>query len=143
MERAVTRGMTVQRQALPWSLAILMVLTLALFACQGGTQQNLPDVSVDLTVSPDPPEVGPATVTVNLRDADDQPIGGAKMNLEGTMTHAGMVPVFADAVETEAGRYEASLEFTMGGDWVIIVRATLPDGRSLEREIDVPGVKAP
>jgi hypothetical protein len=110
-------------------------------AC-GGTEESLPDVSVDLTVSPDPPQVGPATVTVTLSDADGTPIDGAEMKLEGTMTHAGMVPVFADATETEPGQYEATLEFTMGGDWIIIVRATLPDGRSLEREIDVRGVKS-
>ncbi len=124
-------------------LLALCVLSLLLTACGGGEEEeSLPDVSVDLTVSPDPATVGTATVVVTLHNADEQPIGGAEMELEGTMTHAGMVPVFADAVETSTGQYEATLEFTMGGDWIIIVRATLPDGRSLEREIDVPGVKA-
>ena len=56
------------------------------------------------------------------------------------MNHAGMVPVFADAVEIAPGRYRADLEFTMSGDWFILVRADLPDGRSMERKIDVPGV---
>jgi len=28
----------------------------------------------------------------------------------------------------------------MGGDWFILVRATLADGRSLEEQVDVPGV---
>lgn len=130
-----------QRRIWGCLLMLLLVVTLALAACQKA-ENDLPDVSVDLAVSPDPPQVGPATVTVTLRNADGEPIGGAEMKLEGTMTHAGMVPVFADATETEPGQYEATLEFTMGGDWIIIVRATLPDGRSLEREIDVPGVKS-
>jgi hypothetical protein len=30
----------------------------------------------------------------------------------------------------------------MGGDWFILVNAKLPDGKSVERRIDVPGVKA-
>ena len=30
----------------------------------------------------------------------------------------------------------------MGGDWFILVRAELPDGRSMERKVDVPGVDA-
>jgi hypothetical protein len=30
----------------------------------------------------------------------------------------------------------------MAGDWFILVRATLPDGRKLERQVDVPGVQA-
>ena len=42
--------------------------------------------------------------------------------------------------ETAPGRYQADLEFTMGGDWFILVRAELLDGRSMERKIDVPGV---
>ena len=129
------------KRILGWLLILLLLVTLALTACQKA-ENDLPDVSVDLTVSPDPPQVGPATVTVTLSDADGAPIGGAEMKLEGTMTHAGMVPVFADTTEIEPGQYEAMLEFTMGGDWIIIVRATLPDGRSLEREIDVRGVKS-
>ncbi len=120
------------------ALCALSLLT----ACGGGAEESLPDVSVDLTVSPDPPQVGPATVVVILQD-DGQALAGAEMNLEGTMTHAGMVPVFADAVETSPGQYKAALEFTMGGDWVIIVRAVLADGRTLERQIDVPGVRSP
>jgi len=28
----------------------------------------------------------------------------------------------------------------MAGDWFILVRATLADGRSLEEKVDVPGV---
>ncbi len=122
-------------------LLALCALSLLLAAC-GEAEESLPDVSVELTVSPDPPQVGPATVVVILQD-DGQAIGGAEMNLEGTMTHAGMVPVFADAVETSPGQYKAALEFTMGGDWVIIVRAVLADGRTLERQIDVPGVQSP
>jgi len=123
-------------------LLALCAFSLLLTAC-GEKEESLPDISVELTVSPDPATVGPATVVVTLHDADEQAMGGAEMELEGTMTHAGMTPVFADAVETATGQYKAELEFTMGGDWVIIVRATLPDGRSLERQIDVPGVQSP
>jgi hypothetical protein len=75
-----------------------------------------------------------------LRDAYDRPIVGARVELEGNMSHAGMVPVFAQATEIEPGLYQADLEFTMGGDWFILVRADLPDGRSMERQMDVPAV---
>ena len=81
-----------------------------------------------------------ATLVLNLTDTDNRPISGAKIELEGNMSHAGMTPVFSEATETEPGRYEAPLEFTMGGDWFILVKATLSDGRTLERQIDVPGV---
>lgn len=131
--------MMVWRQVLIWLVAVSV---LGLVACQGADKERS-DASVELSVAPDPPQVGVAAINVTLHDADGQPIRGTKVELEGTMTHAGMVPVFAQAVETAPGRYEASLEFTMGGDWVIIVRAELPDGSSLEQEFDVFGVKMP
>ncbi|MGD8399068.1 MAG: FixH family protein [Anaerolineae bacterium] len=112
---------------------------LLLAACARGGR-DLPDVDVALTIEPSPPRVGLATVTVALADATGAPITGADVELEGNMSHAGMVPVFGDAREVAPGRYEADLEFTMGGDWFILVRATLPDGRSLERQVDVPAV---
>jgi hypothetical protein len=116
-----------------------LLLLLLLAGCgRGGT--DLPDVGVELAIEPDPPRIGPAVVTVALRDGDGLPIRGAVVQLEGNMSHAGMVPVLAEAAEVTGGRYRADLEFTMGGDWFILVRADLPDGRSMERKVDVPGV---
>lgn len=115
------------------------MLLFVLAACSRGGQ-DLPDVAVDLMIEPQPPQLGPAAITVTLRDAEGELLSGAEVKLEGNMNHAGMVPVFADAVEVAPGHYQAGLEFTMGGDWFILVRADLPDGRSMERKIDVPGV---
>jgi hypothetical protein len=114
---------------------------LVLAGCRRGGG-DLEGVNVDLVVTPDPPHIGPATVVVTLSDSEGQPIRGAEMSLEGNMNHAGMVPVLAEASEVAPGRYEAALEFTMGGDWFILVQARLPDGRSLEHQVDVPGVDA-
>jgi hypothetical protein len=58
------------------------------------------------------------------------------------MTHPGMSPEFAEAKELEPGRYEAPLEFTMAGDWLIIYHVTLQSGEKLDRQIDVRGVRA-
>jgi hypothetical protein len=81
-------------------------------------------------------------VTLTLTDAAGRPVTGASIRVEGNMNHAGMKPVFADAHEGEAGRYTASLEFSMGGDWFLLVTGTLADGRKLERQIEVRGVGA-
>lgn len=113
----------------------------ATIACRG-EGDTLQDVEVGLRVVPDPPRSGLAVVEVTLHDAAGQPLAGAEMSLEGNMNHAGMVPVLAQAAEVSPGRYEAVLEFTMGGDWFILVQATLPDGRTLKRQIAVPGVDA-
>lgn len=117
-------------------------LVLLLLAGCGRGSKDLPDVNVTLEIEPSPPQLGLASITVALHDASGLPISGAQVELEGNMNHAGMVPVFAEASEVAPGRYRAGMEFTMGGDWFILVRADLPDGRSMERKVDVPGVDA-
>ncbi len=58
------------------------------------------------------------------------------------MSHAGMSPVFTHAKETEPGRYQAILDLTMAGDWIILTHITLAGGQKLERQLDVKGVRA-
>jgi hypothetical protein len=106
------------------------------------TDETPPDIVIEHKIAPTPPRTGPATVTLKLADYAGKPIDGARINLEGDMSHPGMRPVFSEAREAEPGRYEANLEFTMGGDWVILVHITLPDGRELQRQIDVKGVQS-
>jgi hypothetical protein len=101
----------------------------------------LTDINVSLTLDPNPPQVGQIMVTVTLTDAKAQPISAAKVELEGNMSHAGMAPVIAQATEVGSGSYAAALEFGMAGDWFVLVRASLPDGRKLEHQVNVPGVK--
>jgi hypothetical protein len=115
------------------------VLLLVTVACRGDGG-DLDDVAVELAVTPDPPAIGPATVVVNLSDDEGHPLTGATMSLEGNMSHAGMVPVLAQASEVSPGIYIASLEFTMAGDWFFLVKATLADGRTLEHREDLLGV---
>ena len=102
-----------------------------------------PDFRVEHDVSPSPPAVGPATVSLRVTDfLASKPVSGARIRLEGNMTHPGMTPVFAEATEAEPGRYRATLEFTMAGDWVVLVHAALADGRKIERQFDVKVVRA-
>ena len=56
------------------------------------------------------------------------------------MSHAGMVPVFADAKETEPGRYQSSMELSMAGDWYVLVHVTLPDNSQFDRQFEIKGV---
>ena len=116
---------------------LIMVLT----ACQRGDSSDIPEIGLNLAISPDPPAVGSAMVTLTLTNADGNPISGANIEVEGNMNHAGMTPVFSQATELGQGLYEAPLQFTMGGDWFILVKANLPDGRKMVRQVDVPGVE--
>ena len=84
--------------------------------------------------------MGQVTITLRLTDSAGTPVKGARMKLEGNMSHAGMVPVFAEAKETEPGRYQATLELSMAGDWYVLVTATLSDNRKFERQFEIKGV---
>ena len=56
------------------------------------------------------------------------------------MSHAGMAPVFADAKEIEPGRYRATMELSMAGDWFVLAHLVLQNSVSIERQFDIRGV---
>lgn len=122
---------------------------LAGFSCaaillMGGCSRQVdpqPLITIEQQISPEPVRVGPATITFKLADAAGKPVTGATIAVEADMSHAGMSPRFADAKEVDSGRYQVHLEFPMAGDWVILLHVTLPDGKKLERQIDVRGVR--
>jgi hypothetical protein len=125
----------------------LTFLGLALLAnlFQGGchqTGEGLPEIVLAHKITPDPPRTGLATISLKLADSAGKPINGARISLEGNMSHAGMRPVFSEAREVGSGSYEAPLEFTMRGDWIILIHLSLPDGRKLQRQIAVKGVQS-
>lgn len=124
------------------AVAWITLLALAIFlaACRGGGT-NTADVRVDLALVPATPAVGPAVVIVQLADRGGTPISGAAVRVVGDMTHGGMAPVTASARPEAAGRYVAEdFAFTMSGDWVLTVQATLPDGRGISRAFDIKGI---
>jgi hypothetical protein len=126
---------------LPAWLGVGVVLTVCI-GCRPAASGTR-DVQVDLTVNPSPPLVGDAEVSLTLTDAGGMPLQGADVRLEGNMNHAGMKPSFAELREVEPGRYAGTLQFTMGGDWFILVMAETPDGKTVQRKIDVRGVRSP
>ena len=124
------------------AVCVGLVLGLAAAGCRRPAAPE-PDLSLKLSVSPDPPVVGPASVVVSVTDPGGRPVTGAAVELEGNMSHPGMVPVLGRATEAGPGRYEGPLEFTMAGDWIVTVGVTLADGRTLRRDLDVRGVRTP
>lgn len=121
-------------------IIISIISGLAVLGCQSG--DNTSDVKLNWELEPDPPKVGMATMNITLRDSTNQLIESANVKLEGNMSHPGMEPVLATAKEVEPGRYSAEIEFTMGGDWFILIESTLPDDRVVERQINIPGVRS-
>jgi hypothetical protein len=127
-------------RTVPVLLGFVFCACLALLGCRRPVE-NDPGLILTHQISPAPPKVGPATVALTLADKAGAPLRGAKVVLEGNMSHPGMAPVLSDAHETEAGQYRGPIDFKMSGDWVITVRITLPDGRAVAREFKVTGVR--
>jgi hypothetical protein len=119
-------------------LALLFLPTL--LGCRGEGPQSDSSLDLEVAISPTPPAVGPARLIISLHDTSGAPLSGAEISVEGNMTHAGMVPVLATAQEEGPGQYLVpEFTFTMAGDWFLTLRATLPDGRTIQirEETDV------
>jgi hypothetical protein len=101
------------------------------------------DIDLTWTLSPAPPAVGPATLTVTLQRSSGEPLAGAAVQLEGHMTHPGMAPVLADGSERAPGVYDLPFTFTMQGDWALLVSVVTPWDARIERRIDVANVRPP
>jgi hypothetical protein len=125
-------------------LRIPPLLLVAVAIAASGCRPPAPagDVTLSWMLEPTPPAVGPARLTLQISDAGGGPARGAVLRVEGHMTHPGMAPTLSTAVERGDGVYEADLEFTMRGDWILLVSGPLPDGAAIQHRIDVPGVGA-
>jgi hypothetical protein len=118
---------------------VLLSATLTLAGCSRDPSPAS-TATASTSLNPKAPVVGPATLTVALRSAADAPIRGASVRLEAHMSHPGMAPVLAKAVERLPGTYDLAFSFTMAGDWVLVVHATLP-GERVERRIEMMNVR--
>jgi hypothetical protein len=123
-----------------WPGIGLLAASLLCSACGPAADTNQPDVA--WTLSPATAVVGPAILTIRINERSG-PVTGATVKLEGHMSHAGMAPVLAAATEPASGVYEVPFTFTMAGDWVLLISGALPDGRRVERRIDVANVRPP
>ena len=119
--------------------SLLFFLFVLAFACQKTAKP--PDISVQYEIAPQPPRAGTTTIDLKLTDKNGAPVGGARVDLEGNMSHAGMAPVSSEAKELETGKYRSTLQLTMAGDWIVLVHITLPDGQKLQRQIEINGVR--
>jgi hypothetical protein len=120
----------------------LVALCISLALLHGCRHQaaSFEDIRIAYEVSPQPPRVGPTTIILSLAEPSGRPITGARITLEGNMTHAGMAPVFAGAMEVEPGRYRATLQLSMAGDWVVVAHVNLATGRKLDHQFEINGV---
>ena len=123
---------------------IIGCLGLAMLVGGGCTnkQSEIPEARIEVNISPAPPKTGKADITLTISDKSGQPLTIGNLQVEGNMNHAGMRPSFASVRELSPGTYGGTINFTMGGDWFLLITGDLPGGHRLEKKVDVPGVGA-
>lgn len=105
-------------------------------ACRRAPDQSNNTVQIELVAPVSPPPVGLCPLELHITDASGAPLEDLQVSVRGDMTHAGMIPVLATAEPVGDGLYRALMDWTMAGDWVITVEATLPEGSRATRQID-------
>ena len=85
--------------------------------------------TISMVTQPSTPVVGDGALVVTISDSNGKPVTGARLLIEGNMSHAGMQPSFGTVTGEEAGQYAVAIPWTMGGDWYVDIKATLADDR--------------
>ena len=138
VRRFMHGGRWVAAPQLCWAMLAMAYAILAI-GCHR-TEDATPGVVVKESIAPQPPRIGPAIVSIKVSDPLQKPVSHATIMVEADMSHPGMSPIFAEAKEITPGSYRAPIDFSMGGDWVVLLHIKLPDGRRIERQTDVRGV---
>jgi YtkA-like len=106
------------------------LLILVLVACKP-PDPNAMQVKLETTIPPS--GIGKTSLVFTL-EHEGKPVTGARVSVENTMTHAGMIPVTRPAQEIGNGQYQVQqLEFQMAGDYVLTMTAK-KEGRILTGE---------
>ena len=120
----------------------MIVGILASCCILAGCSRKGADVTVNWNVQPPRPSAGvEVVVQLKLVNADAAPLAAAKMQCAAQMSHPGMAPIIATMVERGPGIYEARLQFSMAGEWVLVASGELPDGQGIESSFRVPDVQ--
>ena len=116
------------RRAAPLLAVLVGAAFLASCRPPEGKATRAADAPVVVVRLDGPARVGVVPLVVEVTAAG-APVTGAVVKVTGDMTHAGMQPVTAAAVETGDGGYRAAgFAFAMAGDWVVTADVTTPAG---------------
>lgn len=119
-------------------LIIITVLALgSLSACRVDDLPSDDSINIALVGPVFPPPSGDGRVIVRVSDENDQPVDAATLKIRGDMANPGMVPIEASLTGGENGVFRIPVYWTMAGDWIVTVEATLDDGRRTSRVFDL------
>ena len=117
---------------------LLLVAGLAVGGCSRVSQEAAQQpLQIELIEPLFPPGIGTYTMNIRLFDENDNPVDDAQIAIKADMTHAGMVPILASVTDGDKGLYKVPFKWTMGGNWIITIQATLPDGTIAEETFPI------
>jgi hypothetical protein len=110
---------------------LVFALSASLFGCLSDERRGDADLQIAVDISPSPPRVGAATVSVVVTDVDWKPRNGATVVVAGTRDSLQLV--IDTARGQGAGRYDAAdFGFEVAGEWLLKIRVETTDGRWVE-----------
>jgi len=120
------------------AVAGLLLAAMWVGACKRqAVAEDTSGVLLSTRLVPPQPVVGPATLEVSLSGATAATLARATVQVVGHMTHPGMTPVVATITPRGPDVYDAAIDFTMPGEWMLIATVRLHDGRRLESRVPV------
>ena len=78
----------------------------------------------------------PVDFVFTLKDIAGSPVQNAKMEIEATMNHAGMVPLYAQAEFVSGPFYKTRIKLTMAGEWILFLKIRLHSGEVVKKEVN-------
>jgi hypothetical protein len=118
-----------------WILIGLLALLIAGCREQAAPAKDTLNIAVYLPEAE--PTVGETQLEVIVSNTQNNAsVDGATVSVRGDMTHPGMIPVIAETNESSEGSYLVPFEWTMGGEWIVTVTVTLPDGTTANQEFE-------
>lgn len=118
-------------------MILILLVMIFMVGCRQSQQEDVngtADLAIELLFPLNPTLTDNTEMTFHITDTNGVPVNDATLSLKGDMTHAGMMPVLADVTGGDTGLYTVPFAWSMSGDWILTVRATLPDGTWSEQE---------
>ena len=133
VERGLSPDGTLAARARRRTFVFLVLSGLACAACarSGGGATDI--VTRWRLTDPQPTVDREILAELGLFDRAGHRLPGAMLRVEAHMTHPGMAPVIAQAVDKGNGEYRIPLRFSMAGTWALYLKGSLADHRRIDQ----------
>lgn len=107
-------------------LSLLLLIMVASASCGAAPQPAEADTGglvIDLGTNPDPPVMGQVELIVTIKDAAQQAVDGAEVNLLASHSSMASMLLQSEAANTGSGQYSATFDFSQDsqGEWRVTV----------------------